>query len=476
MTLCDGPGLPLTWGALLTHPLALLGPAVWVLLVWTLPRDRVALGVLALSVAARAWAFTPRIHYHLDRAYAELVTATGAMSPDIAYGEGFTALMFWPYQLSGGHADTVHVAHAALSSLAAVHLLAALRGLGQPDRGPAPGPPGGRTERAAQIAAVLLALNPLSVAMAPSETRYVALATLQAAALHGLVRRDRAGDALLVLAGGLLAHLRPFEGALTAAFALAAWRADRRPAAAALAAFCALRLATWGAQPPGVGGAAGEGWTAFFDRPWLGPDARVVAFDPTRTPWMLPVLAALGARRAAPAVTALFVVTCLAYFHQPFLADRLRFAVPAQVWLCALAGVGASALSPRALAAAAVLTAASAWPARHPLPTFPWQAEYTALRAALAQLPPDAIVAYDDRLDRDYQRRWLEACGQPRWVPLGTPGAGWRWVGLTDHAVGDPAATGAPALAVDVDTGPDPMWGCRDCPRQTVTLGLYPLP
>jgi hypothetical protein len=450
------------------HPLLLATLPLWGLLLATLPRDRRGLLLLLLALGTHAATYQPRIHYHRDRAYAEILAAACRMGPDTAYGDAWAALMGWPSWLAGGRVDVVHVADALLSALAVPHLRAALRR----DLG----------DGAATFAAALLATSPLVLALAPTESRYVGVTVLEVAALHGLARRDRAGDLLLGLSAGVLAHLRPVEVVVATALALAAAMARRGLAAVLAGALIAWRLAVWAAHPPSVGGlvpSGVEGWTSWT---WVGVDARLPWLDPTRTPVALPLLAAVGvgiglrrAPRLAAGVVGLLAASTLPYLLQPYVTDRLRFELPAQAWLAALAGIGAAWVASTRAAPTLLLAALTWWPARTPIAPRPWQAEHALLRTALSTLPPGTEVAYDPALDdRGYVRDWAQAWSGVRLVPAdeatGTP---WRWVGLGDHVDGDPPAPGAPVVTARVDTGPEDLWGCRLCAPRQVELGLY---
>lgn len=461
------PGLPLAPGLVGDHPLAVLGLPLWLVLVATVPRDRHALGTLALALAAAAATWGPRIHYHQDRAYDELAKATGIASVDTAYGDGWAAVTAWPLALAGGHPDAIHVAQALLTALAVPHLLGALR--------PALG------ARAALGAAVTLALLPLPLALAPTETRYVTIAALQAAALHGLARADRAGDALLVLAGGLIAHLRPFEIAVPLVLLGVALARRRGLAAAGLLTLLGARAVQLLARPPAPGGAFGTGLGRLGDTTWLGVDAAVVVLDPSRTPLGVVALAglgvAVGVRRARGPTLALLgalLLASLVYVPQPYVVDRLRMQLPAQTWLAALAGLGLAGLPGRAALAAGALALATAWPARAPLPTTPWQVEYVTLRAALRAAPPGTTIAYDSRLDRGWVRMWAEGFAPVRLVPLAeAPPGSWRWIGLADHLDGPvPLPPGEVVVRATATTDPDGLWGCGTCPAREVPLGL----
>lgn len=465
--LSAAPGLPMAPGFAVTHPLVALTLPLWLLLFATVPRDRRALGVLALAAAAVAFTASPRIHYHQDRAYAEILEATGVASVDVAYGDGWASLLAWPMLLSGGHPDSIHVAQAVLTILAVPHLIGGLR------------PVFGET--AALGAGVLLSVAPLPLALAPTETRYVTIAALQAAAVHGLHRRDRAGDLLVALAGGLIPHLRPFEIAISGVLlGLLLWQ-RRGLAAAVLAGLVGLRVVQVVMAPPAPGGAFGAGWSVLIGARWFGPDALVVAFDPTTTPVAAVALAALGvlvgARRAPVATCALlgaFVVASGVYTMQSFAIDRLRMQLPAQTWLAALGGLGLAGLPRIAAAAALVAVGLSASSLRSPVPSQPWQVEYGLLRAALHAVPAGSVVAYDPRLDRGWMRAWAEGFAPVRLVPLAeAPPGAWRWVGLSDHVAGPFAwPPGEVVLEARTVTDVSGMWGNPEAPPREVRIGL----
>lgn len=471
--LIGAPHLDWTASALLP-----LGLVAWALLLLTLPRDRAGLSVTALSVFTHVLFYAPRIHMHDTRAYWEILQVNGLLDPDRQYGEGRAALLAWPLWAMGFPIDGTHQVGAALATLAVPHLYEVVRRLFD--------------TRTAVVAAVFLALAPLPLALAPTETAYVPLATMQILAVHGLLRAGLLGDAMLVVGAGLVTHLRPLEGLLGVAFVLVAWALGRRRAAVGVAALVVWRL--WIFQTASWSGSAQPlaSFVPSLDYDLVGVNGRVLFFDPWRTPAALTALAVLGAAvgaRRAPRSTAGLVAlgafSTVAYLNMGFLADRMRYELPSQTWLCALAAVGLIFVAERRVLAVAAGGAliVSWWAARAPYPPMPWQTEYTTLRRALDSVPPGARVAYDDAGDNQgLVRAWAQLYAGVELVPLvsATPDVGWRWVGLGDHLHGVKPPLPSPALEVTIPplTWPiDPvnnhLWHCDPCEDKPLVIGLY---
>ena len=85
----------------------------------------------------------------------------------------------------------------------------------------------------------------------------------------------------------------------------------------------------------------------------------------------------------------LLLVSAYGTVQMPALADRLRFQLPAQVWLAAFAGMGLAQLRGAQLAAFAFGVSLTWLPARNPYPSFAWQQEYAAAKTACELLPED---------------------------------------------------------------------------------------
>lgn len=456
-----------------------LGLIAWALLLATVPRTRNGLALTLLSVLTHLATYAPRVHMHDLTAYQHILDAYGLSSPDLLYGEGRAALLTWPLWLMRWPIDGVHWIDAALATLVVPQLYAVMRSL--------------YDERTAVFAAVLYALAPLPLALAPTETAFVPLVTMEVLAVHGLVRGGRLGDAMLVIGAGMVTHLRPLEGLVGVGFVLAALVMGRWRGAVGVVAFVGWRLYNWAFLTPDGGGlqlaAFWQTWDSILLE-FVGRAGRAMVFDPSRTPAALALLA-IGAvvvdrrRRATWGIAALCAFGTVAYVNQGFLADRIRYQLPAQVWLCALAGVGLAAVwERRALAAAVIAALTVSWGvALRPYPPFPWQVEYATLRTALQTLPPGTKVAFDDGADNhNHQRVWARLFRGVELVPLSqaTPDVRWRWVGLADHLHGvqpplpDPvvSATILP-MGLPIDPVNNAMWGCAPCSDAPVQIGLF---
>ena len=195
--------LPVRWRPL--HVVTL----TWVVLVLgALPRDLRGLSMLAAAAAARLALYAPNIHLHTDKAYALMDEARGQMGVNVQYGDAYAALCSWVEIAYGAVPDLAQRVDAVAGGLTVAMVMQAVR-------------MSTRDDRLAAIAALLMALNPLHVAMSSTEERMVLVTLAQAAFVAGAARRDTWGDALSGLSAGLVAHLRP-EQALIAALLLGA--------------------------------------------------------------------------------------------------------------------------------------------------------------------------------------------------------------------------------------------------------------
>lgn len=458
-----------------------LGLVAWALLLVSLPRTRAGLAVTLLSVISHVVTYAPRLHMHDLDGYAHILHLSGANAPDMTYGEGLRALHAWPMLLLGWPIDGMHWIQSTLSVLAVPQLYALMRRV--------------TDERAAVASACLLALAPLPLALAPTDTSFVPLVTMEILAVHGLVRGGRLGDLMLIFGAGFVTHLRPLEGLFGVAICAVAWAMGRRRAAAGVAAMVALRLVEWWAQPPDAHGLQLD----LLTRTWrdvlthlAGFGGRAEILDPARTPVALTALAIAGvaigwtrARRFTVGLIALVVLGTLVYVFQPILADRMRYQLPVQPWLAALAGLGFASLSRRRSVTALMVAAlaVSTWFARQPYPPFPWQTEYVLLRQALRLVPEGSKVAYDASVDvQESERTWARAFANLELVPLdqATPDVAWRWVGLADHLHGVKPPRASPVLEVTIPPPAGPhddtnerMWGCDPCEYKPMAIGLY---
>lgn len=460
------------------HPLSVVVVGWIAALIIAFPRERGALGSWALAATARAAVFEPRIFMHEDKSYATFSMARGNESPHGLYGDGYAAIMgtFWP--LVGGPGDHVHVFDAVISSLIAPMAWLAAWHLT-------------RDRAAALGAGVFSALLPWSVWMSPTETPYVAIATLQVAAVAGATGQGRANLALAALSAGLLAHVRPTEVVVAGLISLALlWRREL------LAAFVAGALSLWRAAELVAGISNGTASTqaahteAFgvWRQPWTwaGHDGRIALLDPHLTPAALVVLAgfALSAPRRKhlwlPVVVVVADVVLNA--HQPPGNDLLRFQLAPEGLLAVLAGVGAVALRDRwestwARAVAVSLAVLSfAWAATplHPWPV--WVKQHRFLVAHLHAVPEGRTVRYSDAGDpNDLFYQWINRRSDAFWKPLdgdARPGEV-RFVGWGDLA---PGAAPVPwdRLAPIAEIDAAPVWsGLMNLSDQPVRIGLY---
>lgn len=460
------------------HPLSVVVFGWIAVLVVAFPRDRSALGTWALALAARAAVFEPRIFMHEDKSYATFSMARGNEGPHGLYGDGYAAIMgtFWP--LVGGPGDHVHAFDAVISSLLAPMAWLAAWHLT-------------RNRAAALWAGVFAALLPWSVWMSPTETPYVAIATLQVAAVAGATGQGRANLALGALSAGLLAHVRPTEIVIAALISLALIR--RREL---LAASIAGALTTWRAVELVSGIRSGEVATqaahteAFFvwRQPWTwaGHDGRIAILDPHLTPAVLVALAGLaltGSRRKHLALPLAVVVADIALnAHQPPGNDLLRFQLAPEGLLAVLAGAGVVALldrwpSARARASALGLGVLSfAWAATplHPWPV--WVEQHRFLVAHLHTVPDGRTVRYCDAGDpNDLFYHWINRRSDAFWKPLdgeARPGDV-RFVGWGDLAPGAPPVPWD-RLAPIAEIEAAPVWsGLMNLSEAPVRIGLY---
>ncbi|MDX2170648.1 MAG: glycosyltransferase family 39 protein [Deltaproteobacteria bacterium] len=280
-------------------------------------------------------------------------------------------------------------------------------------------------------AAAALAMTPLLVRFAASDTPYIPLC---AAFLGALVAYDRWAErpavATLALAFGLLTaaiELRPDgiwlvvpAALLVLARPLPAWRVLFRPSTL----LCALAFVALNAVPvmTSVSGHSGGGYTAsfvlvgsLFGSPWL---------VPAMTPGWLAALLGLGALAALGHGRAgvLWLVATLVADPIDFPADaplghyaNARYHIPAMYLACGLIGLGSAALvrrgerwSGRPLRAAPLLAVAIIALAAAPRLDLLWhlwtpQREFAFFRAGLRQLDADCtVVALTDTRDAGF--------------------------------------------------------------------------
>jgi len=472
----DAPSL--TQQAWYFHPLSVVVLGWIAALIVAFPRERAAIGSFALAAAVRALVFEPRVFMHEDKSYATFSMARGNESPHGLYGDGYAAIMgtFWP--LLGGPGDHVHAFDAVISALIAPMAWLAARNL-TGDR------------KAALFAGVFAAILPWSVWMSPTETPYVAIATLQVAAIAGATGQGRASMALAALSTGLLANLRPTEIVIAALISLGLlWRRELMAAAVAGA------LTTWRAVELASGIHSGEVSTqaahteAFYvwRQPWTwaGHDGRIGLLDPHLTPVAFLVFAALAVatsrRKHLALPIAVLVADVVLNAHQPPGNDLLRFQLPPEGLLAVLAGAGAAAFLERwrstgiRAAGFGLGVLSLAWAATPLLPWPVWVEQHRFLVAHLHTVPEGRTVRYSDAGDPNHLfYQWINRRSDAFWKPLEgdlQPGDV-RFVGWGDLA---PGAAPVPwdRLAPIAEIETPPVWaGLMNLSDEPVRIGLY---
>ncbi|MCP4810258.1 MAG: hypothetical protein GY913_23965 [Proteobacteria bacterium] len=410
------------------RPLSLVVLVWLVALVLSLPRDRETIGAFLMALGVRV-ALSPRtVLLGGDAAYERLVSAVGHLPLDRYYGDTWPALMGPLNALLGRPPGLVHGIDLLLSALTVPLVVALAAQLG-----------GTKAERYA--AGVLLALSPLAVDLAGTETHFVLVAALQVAAVLGALREDRIGQVLAWSSIGLLAHLRPLQAIFCLLpLGLLLWR--RRWLALGLAS----ALVSWRAWqildlPPGSGGGIVD-YGRYLEPRFLmrmvapGADAGDLALNPWVTPFMVPLLACGGLfatlrrerYRAAivPSIAGMLALAPYAPKLEP-LADPLRFQLPVQTWWVVLAGLGLGLVwtwRMRWLAPVLVLVVVAIGVARSPHPTWAWQAEYPFLLGEGRKLEPGTLVVMNAGQDpHGHMRDWLDWhtgavwLGEDEWTP-----------------------------------------------------------
>ncbi len=442
-----------------------------------LPRDRAAWASFALALVARWETYTPRVQIHAGKAYNELDAGVMIATRDLRYGEGWPALVGLAWRATGGDLDVVHHLHVLVSALT-VPLLVGVVALVSRDRW------------APWAAGLIAALLPASLAVAPTENRYVTVAMLQVAAVLGLLRGDRLGLWLAALAAGTVGDTRPeqlaFAGVIGAALL---WRRAWAPAALLLVVGL-LRvsdLATFAQEGGTLGGYQAGIW--LLPDTWVGfwtAQSPALLLDPQWTPRVLLALAGLGliggtrrGRRAGLLLVALAVIDTMAFIQLPR-PDLSRFQVAAWPWLAASAGLGVSWIASRSRALGLVaLIAAVAACVRAPDPFDPpwaWQQEHMLLRESLHDVPAGAVVTVGAGwTDRGHPCAWASRRSPGLWrVSTGPTDLGdYRWVGDNDLAPDAPPVPWDRLTPVRAATFPPHRGGLTDRPDVPVKAGLY---
>ena len=421
------------------------------------------------------------------------------------YGDGFAAL----YGLVGPWfelvPDHVHWTSVLLSSLVAPMVYAIASAL--------------LNHRAGLLAAAVAAFMPVTVLMSPTETAFVAVASLQATAVWGVLRGGRAGDALFVFSSGLLAHFRPLQLVVVGVLMAFAWRHEGPQGGRKPAVIAACGLVVWravqllGASSGDLNSRAMETqhlgqWLDVWS--WFGQGSRIIVLDPWRTPLLVTALAAvallpyrerpgsaggqaaepLGSKGVAAGLpvswlpVALLVVGVLLYGHQPADADRLRFQLPTLVWVAVLAGIGGSrALSVfrlrvplPTLVGVAILLLTPSFLTKPAYGHWVWQVEYAAVHDVVERIPAGGVVRYNDALDpQGAFYRWANQHSAGFWLPLDGPVlvGEWRWIGVAD-AYPSRADVDWDRFDSVIEWTPSREWGgIVERPPKIERMGLY---
>jgi hypothetical protein len=414
---------------------------------------RVAGVTLVVAAVARFVTFSPRTFMHFDKAPSHLLSARGNQGAGLYYGDGWAGLHGPLWRLLGqtgwGDVDPMHATNAAVSALGAAAVARAVALL-------LPALP-----TAGLFAGLAVALSPLSLALAPTESHFVPVATAQAAALAGLAGGRRRDAWLAVLSAGVLAHTRPLQvGVAAVVLAVLLWQRRGWPAAAG-AAILAWRVDELGVAYhtlPAVGNGAQLHTLGFALEPLKqvqGEGVRWLPAEPSVSPWLwLPLGAVAGVwgvwrrERGVAVLLAAHVIAVLPYLHQPRWHDLLRFELPAVMWWAALGGVGLAVLAspwPPPFAAARAPVAAlllvgfgdASWRAREPVREAVWTAEHRFLLAVAPRLPAGLTVRYCDTADPSRAfYTWINTRSPATWLPLRgpTPPGAARFVGVADRS------------------------------------------
>lgn len=485
------------------HPVVV----VWLLLLlWRTPRARAPLAVLGVAALARILVFEPRVFMHFDRSYATYALARGNLDPHPVYGDGFASALglWWP--LLGGPGDHAHAVDAVFAALTAPWVwLGALRATGD--------------ARAAWAAGLGIALLPMPVWMASTETPYVWIGLLHAVLL-ATARGPRADRWLAAVSAGLLAHARPTQIVVAGvAWVALAWgtlrlrsgRSAPEPAevGGVEPAVDEARAGSWVDLGPLVlgaglicwrvvelvaalrsGAAGGDAMSArtlslwLHPGTWAGPGAHVQALDPWVTPAGVALLAVWGGVRAVrerrgglALAAALFVVQTALYGHQPLRNDLDRFMLPTAAPLVIFAAYGAVAVVGRWRWLMWAGVAASWLVAARPLEPWPvWVEQHRFLIAHLHAVPEGRVVRFSDRGDEEgYFFHWINRRADAFWKPAeGPPQPGeLRFVGWADRLPGAPALPWDRMTAIAEITAPAETRGVLDIGEAPVRIGIY---
>lgn len=481
----DAPRLPF-------RPMHVVVVAWAVALLAALPRAPLAWGMGLLALVVRLGVSPRWILVGGDAAYERLLDAKGRGDTNAYYGDGWPGVMSLVHQALGEPkvTDWVHLTNLGFSALTVVALVALVGALG--------GSP-----LAAGLAGLTLAIAPLPVRLAATETDFVLVGLLQLLALYGAARGDRRGAALAALSVGLSVHLRPLGGAF-ALLPLGMLVMRRSAWAVALG----LGLCAWRAWELAPLVRAGTGVGVIPFERLIEADFWVKRLNPFSgsaelhlnalwSPLALPILAVVAVQRSQVETRRAWLwplALGVALSELPYVAktlpeaDPLRFLLPATALWAGIAGFGGALAwegSPKAKAALVVAALSFFPPWLRGQPRWAWQVEHLAFIEAARLAPAGEEVLFDPAFDENGKIRiWLNTRGGARFRPwaLGeVPKEGALvYVGTADHHRRLTARGGergmtdgcdlSPITTIDVPPETDGWIHLGDAP---LTVGLY---
>jgi hypothetical protein len=441
------------------HPLVLIGALLAAALA---PRRKEPWLIALFALVVRVALTSERAVLEGDHPFQRFVTATGLAETDWPHGDTWAAVLGPVWLLFGGPDRLPHAA----SLVASVLTVAYLWGLVE----------AWFDDRAANTAALMLAVLPLPVALARSEDDLALATLLQVWALYGLARGDRRGGVFTAIAVGLLANLNAVHLPFTM-LPIAALTANPRHRVSAVA---ALLLTAGGAFMAGKGMGANPDHLAslhledlpnVFDPGYVvGPGGRLAPSDPSVSPIGVTALAITSLLWVPPpfrtpmqALWGALAITTLPYLHLPGAVEAVRLQLPAQTWLTALAGVAFVCVDPRARRLWVLVLGLSWVLSSSPLSggAITWTAEHAALRDALAYVPEDAAVSFQPvSPGSPWQQRYYQLQMRGVWLPQGKrplQAGEYRWIGRSDADLPDDGCSLRPVVErmVPVRQSPD---------------------
>jgi len=462
---------------------------LWVGLAVALPpRSPWAWGLAAVGLGVRLWAVDPGSPLPYDKGFGLFEEALGHVATPPwwadAYGDAWASAGSLVYGLTGDPDAGAWTALAAsVLAIPWVVSLASRTGVSTP---------------VAHIAGLAQALLPLSVALSQSVTRFSLAPVLVLTGLDAVRALDapepdrpRVQATMVWVSAALLAHTRPFLIFVAAGLLLLLARRRRWVAVAAGAVWLAMRVGAHLQSMPDLGEASG----AKLDRAWIwwtspsmwldGP----VALDPGITPWILPVLACVGAvawsGTGRAEVVGSWVLATAPFVHFSYDFDLGRMQLASLPLVVVMAAHGLQVLTERwaqtprwrqpAMGVALVAAAGSWWAARHPRgePVWSWVVEDRLLRDGLRDCPRDRPIVYGPTRSKKRGAGWFGRRGHRRVVPetADVPPGTCRFVGLTAWEQDRPVLDGWRAR--DTATVALSSDGWYDNEGQRVTIGWY---